>query len=75
MQPLNKQHGKFEVKDNKPVTASPEELRVKQGLKELDRQILGESDARFSIIATDYNAVLDGRITEKCGNAFYVKRL
>ncbi len=75
MQTIHKQHIKFVIKDNSTAIESPKDLIVKQGLKDFNRQILCESGSRFSIIATDNDAVIGGVITEKCSDAFYVKFL
>ncbi len=66
---------KFEIKDNPSSKESTEDLILKQGLRDFNKNILGESGSHFRIVVTDISEVVGGLIIEKCSDAFYIKTL
>lgn len=66
---------KFEIKDNPDSQENKEDLILKQGLRDFNHSILGESGSHFRIIASDNNEVVGGLIIERCSDAFYIKTL
>ena len=66
---------KFEIKDNPSSKENTEDLILKQGLRDFNKNILGESGSHFRIVVTDNSEVVGGLIIEKCSDAFYIKTL
>ena len=53
---------KFEIKDNPDSQENKEDLILKQGLRDFNHNLLGESGSYFRIIASDNNEVVGGLI-------------
>lgn len=66
---------KFEIKNNPDSQENQEDLILKQGLRDFNHNILGESGSHFRIVASDNNEVVAGLIIERCSDAFYIKTL
>ncbi len=66
---------KFEIKENSDLQESTEDLILKQGLRDLNHNILLESGSHFGIVATDNSTVVPRLIIERCIDTFYIKTL
>ena len=65
----------YKISANKDSKESTENLILKQGLRDFNHNILGESGSHFRIVASDNNEVVGGLIIERCSDAFYIKTL
>ena len=66
---------KYGIKDNPDSQENTEDLTLKQGLRDFNHNMLGESGSLFRIVATYNNEVVGGLIIERCSDAFYIKTL
>ena len=65
----------YKISANKDSKESTEDLILKQGLRDFNHNVLGESGSHFRIVASDNNEVVGGLIIERCSDAFYIKTL
>ena len=65
----------YKISVNQDSKESTEDLILKQGLRDFNHNILGESGSHFRIVSTDNSEVVGGLIIERCSDAFYIKTL
>lgn len=65
----------YKISANKNSKESAEDIILKQGLRDFNHSIFGESGSHFRIVATDNSEVIGGLIIEKCSDAFFIKTL